>query len=562
MNLPTTQPNSVSSKALALLLLFYFSLMCVGLGSVRALTKHEVFTAQPARELLAGGTNPAIQTFGGVPRYQKPPAMTWMIAAGFSLLGEREWVARMPAVLAGGILVLLITLWSAKHFGAEVAILSGLMQATFYYVLMQARLAEIDMVLATVVALGMCCIEEQSPTHQTPHQPSTAPLWMRRAWALRPWLFPFLAGLSMALKGPVGPAIMYAGALSYAALMRSKPIAWRILHPGKILLFLAVASLWPLWAAITEPRILDFWRNELRGRVKDGLQNPEPFWFYLWNVPMLLAPWILLAIPACLRWRREENWRDRRALLLFVAGWFGAGFLLLSSVADKHKHYCIPILPPLTPFLAYGLVAWLRHQHAQPVRWYRPVQLLWATSFAAAITAVMFTVKDHPLNLAAVIASLGIGGLIVLELERLRKYTAQLAAIFTTAWFSMATVNLLVTPVFDNYGAYAHLGRQMAKLIPQGQKVWILDLGMGQIAYYLPLPLGRVDSIEKGIKPHEMTYAVIPNSSIKKLEKIWAYKTLPLLQGGKPGHRPKPEDQLTLIQVVADEPKKETIEQK
>lgn len=553
MTLEQPRTNCMSWKALALVLLYYFSLMCIGLGEIRALTKHEVFTAQPARELLAGGTNPAIQTFGGVPRYQKPPAMTWMIAAGFKVLGEREWVARLPAVIAGGVVVALIALWAARHFGREVGIISGLMQGTFYYVLMQARLAEIDMVLGAVVVGGMLCVEGESTEHQAPSV-KQAPMTetggtLFSAWRLRPWLFALLAGVSMALKGPVGPALMYGGALAYAVLMRSWEIAWRVLHPGRLLLFLAVAVAWPVWAGVTEPGILNFWENELRGRVKDGLQNPEPFWFYVWNVPMLLAPWVLFAVPGWLRWRREEKWEERRGLVLFVAGWFGAGFVLLSAVADKHKHYCIPILPGLTPFLAYGLVAYLKHQYAQPVRWHRVVQVVWALVVGVGIAVVMMRVKEHAVNLAVVLGMLGVGGVVVLEMERIRRRGAQVMAVFATAWCVMAGVNVWVTPVFDNYGVYAELGRRMGEKVPAGEKVWVLDVGMGQIAYYLPLPVGRVDDIKAGNRPERMKYAVLPSASVGKLREVWGLEAEELDRGGKAGSKPRAEDELVLVRV-------------
>ena len=120
------------------------SLLFMNLGSGRVLTRHEVFTAQPAREMLHGG-NLIVPSFLGKPRTKKPPTMSWLIAASMALFrSQAEWVARLPSVLAAILTALLIGSLAAQWFDELTGLLAGLMQCAVVYVFMQARLAEAD----------------------------------------------------------------------------------------------------------------------------------------------------------------------------------------------------------------------------------------------------------------------------------------------------------------------------------------------------------------------------------------------------------------------------------
>jgi 4-amino-4-deoxy-L-arabinose transferase-like glycosyltransferase len=68
---------------------------------VRVLTQHEVFAAQTAREMLATG-DWVVPHFAGRARLNKPPGMYYLIAGSMAVFQSRaEWVARLPAALAG-----------------------------------------------------------------------------------------------------------------------------------------------------------------------------------------------------------------------------------------------------------------------------------------------------------------------------------------------------------------------------------------------------------------------------------------------------------------------------
>lgn len=72
------------------------------------------------------------------------------------------------------------------------------------------------------------------------------------------------------------------------------------------------------------------WEEVLAQFANAGVYTPAPWWlFFLYGVPLFLAVWGLVV------WFREKRWSDER---LFVATWFGVGFLLLYIPTDFQIH--------------------------------------------------------------------------------------------------------------------------------------------------------------------------------------------------------------------------------
>src|SRR5438046_2260743 len=137
-----------------LIVLFGCSLLLAGLG-LRTLTRHEVLAAHPAKEMLLYG-HWIIPMFAGIPRTAKPPGMNWLIAAVMKLFhSDSEFIVRLPSALSGVATGLLIASFATKQYGRRIGIVSGLMVLTSLYVLIQARLAEADMLLTALVCAAM-----------------------------------------------------------------------------------------------------------------------------------------------------------------------------------------------------------------------------------------------------------------------------------------------------------------------------------------------------------------------------------------------------------------------
>lgn len=123
----------------------------LGLGSSTRLTYHEAFVAQGAREILSSGQwwYPAI---GGLPWLEKPPLPFWLVAAvGWCMGTVSPLAARLPSALAAGAMVLGVVLLATRHHGPAIGLLSGAIQATTAWTVLRGRLAEADMLLASLV---------------------------------------------------------------------------------------------------------------------------------------------------------------------------------------------------------------------------------------------------------------------------------------------------------------------------------------------------------------------------------------------------------------------------
>ena len=201
------------------------------LGYRSTLDEHEVYAAEPAREMLAGG-NWLLQPFAGAYRTKKPPGQSWLIAASmFVTRTQNEYTARLPSALAAGGLALLLGAIGARLAGRRVGLVAGLMTLTCYGVQVRARLAEADMSLALMVALsyaGVLMPLLRARLLSTARRPGVAVPGRSDVDPTRP-LVRFYDGL------------LFWGAMAFAFLIKGPIVFGFVLLP--IATFLIVASL-------------------------------------------------------------------------------------------------------------------------------------------------------------------------------------------------------------------------------------------------------------------------------------------------------------------------------
>src|SRR5205814_3874373 len=137
-----------------------------------------------------------------------------------------------------------IASFAAKHYGRRVGLISGLMVLSSFYVLIQARLAESDMLLTTLVCAAMLLFAS-CPVAATEENSPEPVRFKKQILAWRPIIFYILAGLTFLLKGFVGPAFILLGTISYTAIQRDRRALYFLLNPLGILLFLDLLAIWP-----------------------------------------------------------------------------------------------------------------------------------------------------------------------------------------------------------------------------------------------------------------------------------------------------------------------------
>ncbi len=300
---------------------------------------HEAVLPQTTREMLASG-DWIVPTGGGFPWLERPPLPQWVTAAICAPLGacDTVWAMRLPAHLAGVVIVLIVAHLTAVWFGRATALMAGVMLATMFEFVSYAWLAEADIFLAVVVtgAVAVFGIRE------TGARESSSRLLLA---------FFVLLGLTNLAKGLLFGAVLVLAPVTAWLLwdrrvtgtwLRARSYLW---GPGW-LLCAAIAISWPLAAYLRYPDVLALWRFDLLGRL-DGSYAAitEPWWYYLAMWPGAVAPWTPLAAAGLFLASRDGRFgRDPRYRLLLV--WAVVPLLLLSAASGKHHHYMVQALAP------------------------------------------------------------------------------------------------------------------------------------------------------------------------------------------------------------------------
>jgi len=317
-------------RSLALLLLVACPLLLYRLGAKDLWDASEARPPESAREMRQQGDY-LVQYTNGAVDLTKPPVYCWLTGLAFRIAGaESEWAARLPSVLASlGILLLTLRL-GARVAGERAGLFSAFLLLTEARFLWQARLAELETLLALGVLASYMGIDDAVRAPDARGRVRGC-LW-----------FHLGLGFAFAVKGPIALLLVLPGTIVYLLWRRSA----RILRSRAFLLtvpvFLVVGLSWYVAVVLRDPSTLDTFIAYGRG---DNVGHLRDAFYYLWNYPPNVFPWIVPVILGLgLPWSRVLDAGAReRALLPFCA--FGTTFLVLCALHAKQTHYLIPIFP-------------------------------------------------------------------------------------------------------------------------------------------------------------------------------------------------------------------------
>lgn len=407
------------------------------LGFRSTLTEHEIFAAEPARELLEGGSV-VLQQFAGEYRTKKPPGQSWMIAASLWITQSRsEYSARLPSALCATGLALLAGVIGARLVGRRAGIAAGWMTLTCYGIQVRARLAEADMALAFFVALSLAgmlmpmlrlrrSIEAASAAeHELPFKPGRYG-----------FLFWLALGAAFLVKGPIALMFVLPPVVLFWLIVRFrtndrvhlKIVEMVFLNPYAMAIGLAMIVGWPLAAYLTHPDVIGQWKYELAARAVGDIRR-DAVWEYLVFVPVGTLPWCLFGFAML-----DRGNALRRPVEGLIALWLVSGFVLLSlAIAFKAQHYCLPIL--------------------------LPVLLVSAAGFDRLLTRFTKTPAQATLSMVAWFATI-VGGWVVSQ------------------WF-------IDPPRFNRSGVKAFAAEIRAR-VPLNEPIHLVDVGEERVIWYLP----------------------------------------------------------------------------
>ncbi len=342
---------------LGLILVLGIALFLWQLGATGLVDETPPLFAASARAMAETGQW-LIPHVNGLPRYDKPPLIYWLMGVGYAIPGQEQWnplgtwAARLPSALS--VIAVMLSLgytllrWPQSSGGlrsACTALGAALAFALSPLILLWGRIAVSDALLTGCLAVSLLLFWQS---------------WAEPRRAVWPaWI---VLGLAVLAKGPVALALAALTLLGFGLNQRRLGALWRRLRPLPGLALTALVALpWYLAALAVEGE--PFWASffgyhNVQRFTSVVNQHLQPWWYF---VPVLLlaglpfTPLLLLGLFRALGrcWRRWREPVPPGAVLLEPAGslasyaacWLLAVLIFFTLAATKLPSYWLPATP-------------------------------------------------------------------------------------------------------------------------------------------------------------------------------------------------------------------------
>lgn len=335
------------NRGLLLLLALTLLLTFLQFGKTPFFEPDEGRYAEIPREMLATGDF-VTPHLNGVLYFEKPPLLYWLVAASMALLGENEWAARLPGMLATAGMVLMAAAFAGRRWGTRTGLLAGLVTGSSVLVLALARIVITDPILSFLLTAAVFSFA----AFQEAEQEGNGRLARRTLYGLH-----VACALAVLAKGLIGIVLPGGAILLFIAVSGRWRLLPRLFSPGPLLVFLLIAVPWHVEVARRNPDFLDFYFGDQQFRryfTNVHRRKGSPFYF----VGVLLAgflPWTGFfgrfreTFPA-----RRSAFRER-ATESFLWIWALLVFLFFTVSQSKLIPYVEPIWASLGVLLAVGI---------------------------------------------------------------------------------------------------------------------------------------------------------------------------------------------------------------
>lgn len=276
----------------------------------------------------------------------KPPVFMWALAFFYWLIGSIRWSFLLPSFLAATANLWLVYDLGRRCWGRDAGLAAAGSLLVMFQFTLQARTAQIDMVLTFWTTLGLYG-------------------WFRTLFLNDRWYWFLTGSLAMGLgvitKGvgflPLFLAVPYIA----ARIFQWEPLnrkAWPWLLSAPVFL-IAGTLIWFLpmilqVAQSSNPDLLAYRDNILFKQTGDrylrSWHHIKPFWYFLVSViPWAWLPFSLIIFPYLKQWAACLRKRDSRVLGLIL--WAILTLLFFSLTKGKRGVYLLPISPAIALLL-------------------------------------------------------------------------------------------------------------------------------------------------------------------------------------------------------------------
>lgn len=491
-----------------------------GLGVEHIAESNEGNRVQATREMLAT-RDYVVPHVNGRVYLTKPPLYYWSSLLAWLDGGElSEFRARLPGVAAGLACLGVVFLFARRWFGAGAGALSALVLALSPLFWLQAREAELDMLLCALTTLSLCLL-------------LTALEAVRSRRLLFVAAFAALAGATLT-KGPVPLAIAAATLLVF--LLWTRRVAWRC-GGGLVLgLVTLVALVGPwCWAVAErvgwEPARAMLVAQTVRRVQRASAINAAPWHFYLPRLAATFFPWSLwLPAAALVAWRASRWWRDlpEARAALFLGAWAVPSLALFSACAGKETQYILPLFPPLAMLCGLAASRWRELDVTRAEGFFfgagtllAGVGLVAAALGAVAATGASFrglgTPGEFPSLVGAALAASVAGGAVVACWRR-RALGGVLAAVVLAFLAAKAFHESERVPRQNAARSPRAFCRRAAEMLPPRAELFMVGFERSRYSLYTGRIARHVASVSDKLRAAKNAYWLVKESTFLELK--------------------------------------------
>jgi len=376
--LARAEAQAAARPRLALILLC-LCLYLPGFFTTPALDRDEARFAQASRQMVETGDYVNIRV-GAEERNKKPVGIHWAqvtVVHALEAVGvparSQIWAYRVPSML-GAILAVLATFQFGRALvGRRAALLAAAMLAACMVLVVETHIAKTDAALLATVAAAMGLFGQAYLRPEGFSARQAAAFWG-------------ILGISVLLKGPVGPMVPLLTGITLAVMDRGAPWLRPLRPQWGVPLMLAMAAPWMIAIGIaTEGRFFaQALGDDMIAKVGRGEENhwgPPGFYIIVFFIAAFPSAWMV--VPAL-----RQAWAQRTLpTTRFLLAWLVPTWLVFEAVATKLPHYTLPTYPAVMLLIAIWALDPLR---IAPGRWLLRVMKagFWAVALGMGVLAV------------------------------------------------------------------------------------------------------------------------------------------------------------------------------
>ncbi|MBK8466734.1 MAG: glycosyltransferase family 39 protein [Chloracidobacterium sp.] len=371
--------------------------------------------AQVAREMLDRG-DWITPTLGGFNWFEKPPLLYWLQIVSFKTFGVSEFAARLGPALFG--LGTIASLWLLGKFVSErPPVENGLIDASGN----KPSFAHSTALIAAST-LGILVFSRGASFDIIITFPITAALvsffifYHRTDIGIKPpvtgsdliplFLFYFFIGIALLAKGLIGTLFPFAIVGVFYLLSRrwpSRTFVFSLLWGSVVAI--AIASAWylPMYQRHGYQFIDEFFvQHHFQRFTSNKYQHPQPFYFYLWVLPLMTLPWLpfffaslwnvvkrsLLPLAKETSETKSPHLLSSSPLLFISLAWVLVPLIFFSLSGSKLPGYILPAVPGAVIITSIYVFDLVRNNR----KWRKAILIIAASTFGATILLLIFAV--------------------------------------------------------------------------------------------------------------------------------------------------------------------------